>query len=361
MRYNWQRSKWPGFTYDLTAIYSLLDQFAQKAGCVRGWIEGLSPGVQQDAIIDFMVSESIKTSEIEGEFVSRKDVMSSVRRHLGLSSTPVLDPRATGLADLAISVRETFDDILTEEILFKWHQYLLTGPMYGQWRTHPEPMQVVSGRLDKPTVHFEGPPSGIVPAEMRQFILWFNQSRHDLSFGPVRAAIAHLYFESIHPFEDGNGRIGRAIAEKALAQGLGRPVLLSLSQEIEATKSRYYKEIEMAQRGLEVTSWVRYFVEVVLAAQISAEQKIEFTLKITQFFDRFASQLNPRQTKVVRRMLDEGPTGLEGGMSAKKYVALTKVSKATATRDLQYLVQIGVFRHCGGDGAGTRYEVGGRG
>jgi Fic family protein len=217
-------------------------------------------------------------------------------------------------------------------------------------------MQIVSGGIGQELVHFEAPPSKQVPAEMDGFINWFNTSQDEIKKPILRAAIAHLYFESIHPFEDGNGRIGRAIAEKALSQSIGRPVLFSLSKSIEGNKKTYYDALQRAQRSNEITDWINYFVKTVLDAQIDAEQEIEFTLKKTKFFDEHKDELNDRQQKVVRRMLEEGHQGFEGGMNARKYVSLTGASKATATRDLQDLVQKEIFKPIGG-GRSTRYEI----
>ena len=217
-------------------------------------------------------------------------------------------------------------------------------------------MQIVSNPYGKVRIHFEAPPSSRVPDEMEGFISWFNQSEQAIAHAPVRAAIAHLYFESIHPFEDGNGRIGRAISEKAISQGLGRPAVLSLSRTIEANKKQYYDALEQAQKTNEISSWIQYFVEIVLVAQVDAEQQVEFVLRKTKFFDRIKNDLNKRQLKVVGRMLDEGPDGFEGGMNARKYISITKTSKATATRDLQKLVEIGVFEPVGG-GRSTRYRL----
>jgi Fic family protein len=230
----------------------------------------------------------------------------------------------------------------------------------GCWRTHKEPMQVVSGALSGYKVHFEAPPSKDVPKEMERFICWFNNTgpggKQEIKPASVRSAVVHLYFETIHPFEDGNGRIGRILSEKALSQGLGRPVLLSLSKTIDAGKKNYYEALKAAQKSNEVTGWIQYFIGVVLSAQSEAEQLVEFILQKTRFFDRYREKLNARHTKVINRMLSEGPKGFKGGMSAKKYVSLTGVSKATATRDLQYLMEIGVFKRIGG-GRSIRYDV----
>jgi len=221
-------------------------------------------------------------------------------------------------------------------------------------------MQIVSGSIGKEKIHFQAPPSQQVSEEMRQFISWFNATAPDesktISSAPVRAAIAHLYFESIHPFEDGNGRIGRAIAEKTLSQTLGRPVMMSLSRTIEADRKNYYAALEQAQTSNEITAWISYFVEVALKAQRESRQLIDFTLQKTRFFDRHKTQLNERQTRVIQKMLEAGQGGFEGGMSAKKYMSITKTSKATATRDLQMLSELGVFKAEGG-GRSVRYGL----
>jgi len=231
-----------------------------------------------------------------------------------------------------------------------------TKVLVGQWRSHEDPMQIVSGAMGREVVHFEAPPSKRVPAEMDRFINWFNKAQTSIKKPILVAAIAHLYFESIHPFEDGNGRIGRAIAEKALSQSIGRPVLFSLSKSIESDKKAYYDALQSAQRSNEISKWINYFVRTTLNAQVDAEQEIEFTLKKAKFFDQYKDQLNSRQQKVIRRMLDEGHTGFEGGMNARKYVSLTEASKATATRDLQDLVEKGIFNPVGG-GRSTRYSI----
>lgn len=361
MRYNWQQKDWPNFQYKTDAIEDKLYDFAQRTGRISGVLEGLSETEQTDAMINLMVSEAIKTSEIEGEYLSRNDVMSSIRRNIGLNPDlpPAKDKRAEGVSELMVSVRNNFLKPLTSKMLFDWHSMLMKGNtqiQIGQWRTHEEPMQIVSGAIGREIVHFEAPPSKTVPSEMNGFIKWFNESQIDIKKPILRAAIAHLYFETIHAFEDGNGRIGRAVAEKALSQSIGRPVLFSLSKSIERNKNKYYNALKAAQRSNEITDWISYFVKTVLDAQIDAEQEIEFTLKKTKFFDQHKRELNDRQQKVVRRMLEEGHQGFEGGMNARKYVSIASTSKATATRDLQDLVQKGVFKPIGG-GRSTRYEI----
>ena len=371
MRYNWQQPDWPEFTYDLHEVEDHLYTFATRVGRMSGMMSAISEELQVEAVIALMVTEAIKTSEIEGEYLSRQDVMSSIRNNLGLLSTPeqVRDKRAEGAAALMIDVRNSYAEPLTEDKLFNWHRLLMQGSRgitIGAWRTHEDPMQVVSGPMGRERVHFEGPPSAQVPGEMACFIAWFNEKApggpKEIKKPVIRAAIAHLYFESIHPFEDGNGRIGRAIAEKALAQSVSalrqseQPLLLSLSRAIEANKKAYYESLQEAQRSNEISSWIRYFVGTTLEAQQHAEKGFEFSLQKTKFFDRYQNQLNERQLKVIRRMLEAGPEGFEGGMNARKWISITQASKATATRDLQALAEQGIFIPVGG-GRSTRYEL----
>jgi len=365
MTYNWQQADWPEFKYDLERLEVILFSFAERVGRVSGLLIGLPEDTQTEAMIDMMVFEAIKTSEIEGEYLSRQDVISSIRNNLGFNKNieQVKDKKAEGAAELMIDIRDTYAEDLTQEKLFSWHKMIMKGSRgvkTGNWRTHKDSMQVVSGLIGKHEIHYEAPPSKRVPAEMKRFIRWFNETgsgrSQEIKKPAVRSAIAHIYFETIHPFEDGNGRIGRAISEKALSQGAGRPILLSLSRTIEAGRNAYYDALQTAQRSNEITPWINYFVSVILDAQVNTEVQIDFTLKKAKFFDRFQDQLNERQLRIIRRMLKEGPEGFEGGMSAKKYIAITHTSKATATRDLQDMVAKGAFIPYGG-GRNTRYQV----
>lgn len=366
-KYNWQQSDWLKFRYSLEKLQGELLLFAEKVGRVSGMLEGLPEETKQEVMVDIILAEAIKTSEIEGEFPSRKDVLSSIRKNLGLHVSPehIKDRSAEGLGELMIDVRNSFKEPLTEEKLFAWHRLLLGENKrieVGKWRTHEDPMQVVSGAIGNEKIHYEAPPSNRIPEEMKAFIEWFNETspgaKSEIKSAPVRSAISHLYFETIHPFEDGNGRIGRAIAEKALSQSIGRPVVLSLSRTIEANKKNYYDALEKAQQSNEITQWVAYFVHTALAAQTEAEEQIDFTLKKTRFFDRFKDQLNERQLAVIKRMLEEGPKGFEGGMNARKYIGITKTSKATATRDMQQLLEIGAFILWGkAGGRSTSYQL----
>ncbi len=365
MTYSWQLPKWPDFVYEIQEIQPLILALAEETGEVNGMIMGLSDDLKQETLLQLMLSEAIKTSEIEGELISREDVMSSIRNNLGLNDHPIYikDQRAGGVAQLMIEVRKSFDRPLSLNILLDWHRMLMTGAKHinpGQWRKGTEPMQVVSGAYGREVVHYEAPPSSEVPQEMERFVQWYNKATFPLKGGiaeaVLKSAVAHLYFESIHPFEDGNGRIGRAIAEKALSQSLGRPVMLSLSKIIEKDKAAYYTALKEAQRSLEITRWINYFALVILEAQRDAKAMVQFTLKKAHFFDRFKYQLNERQSKAVTKMMEKGFEGFEGGMTAKKYISINKTSKATATRDLQQLHEMGVLTQEGA-GRSVSYQL----
>jgi len=365
MKYNWQQKDWPLFSYDDVKLEDKLYRIASHMGRLSGAMKMLPENTKMEVLIDTMVSEAIKTSEIEGEFFSRQDVKSSIRNKLGLNtkSEHVHNLSARGVGELMVAVHTHFAEPLSEKMLFDWHRLLLQESRsiaVGEWRTHEEPMQVLSGALGKERVHFEAPASKNVPEEMGQFILWFNETapggKREIKKAPIRAGIAHLYFESIHPFEDGNGRIGRALSEMALAQGIGHPVLMSLSATIEANKKDYYSALEKAQYQNEITPWLNYFSDTLYKAQQAAEDHIDFILGKTNFFHSFKGQLNARQHTAIQRMLEEGPQGFKGGMSARKYIAITKTSKATATRDLQHLVEIGAFKLIGA-GRSARYDI----
>lgn len=366
MTYNWQQKDWPEFKYDTGKdIEDALYAYSEETAHMSGVLKVLPENIHIEAMINIMVAEAVKTSEIEGECLSRPDLMSSIRNNLGLNKEkePVKDRKAGGAGELMVAVRNSFADVLTEQTLFAWHKMLLkqnTRIRPGVWRSHKDPMQVISGAAGKENIHFEAPSSAKVPGKMKRFIQWFNDTapggKKEMKNAPIRSAIAHLYFETIHPFEDGNGRIGRAIAEKALSQTVGRPILLSLSQTIEADKKAYYKALGNAQKSNEVTGWINYFVSITLKAQLEAKALVDFTLKKARFFDRHKAHLNNRQIKVILRMMEEEPKEFEGGMTANKYISITKASKATATRDLQILAELGVLETKGG-GRSTRYEL----
>lgn len=367
--YNWQEIDWPNFTYTLSEeSQRLLYEYAKATHLLLGNLELLPSQTHTEAMVDIMIAEAIKTSAIEGEKIDDEDVRSSIRNQLGLSTIPekVKDPRAVGIANLMITCRETYQHDLTKEMLWRWHEMVIPNPFQklevGKWRTSVEPMQIISDAMGHEIVHFEAPPSDCVAAEMDKFINWFNDTHPHQGkiklIGPIRAAIAHLYFESIHPFEDGNGRIGRAISEKALSQDLQHPVLFSISSVIQLNRKEYYQQLSYASKnGMNVTEWIDYFLRIVFEAQLLANEKITFILNKTKFWNLYGPLLNERQEKVLSRMLKEGVKGFEGGINAQKYMKLTDCSKATATRDLADLLSKGCLFQLPGGGRSTSYQL----
>lgn len=369
MKYNWQLNDWTDFQYNISEVNELAYDCLKNISLLAGNITALPEDLKQETIIHFMVSEAVKTSAIEGEVVSKEDVLSSIRNHFGLNRKPriVKNKNAEGISKVMIDVYQTFKEPLSKKKLNEWHLMLFQEQVgsskmnIGKYRTHKELMQVVSGAVGKEKIHFTAPPSKNIEIEMKKFIQWFNQTapgrEYEIKAAPIRSAIAHLYFESIHPYEDGNGRIGRAISEKALAQSLGHPVLISLSQEIEANKKGYYINLERAQKSNEITNWIKYFLEMINASVVRTRSQLTFILEKSRYFNKFKNRLNQRQIKVISRMLEEGPEGFKGGITARKYVAITKCSKATATRDLTELLTMKAIKRLSGKGRNVSYEL----
>jgi len=364
MRWNWQQPDWPNFKYDPAQLKDFEAQFLKKEGMLLGAFQHLSGEDKKTLTIEIISTEAVKTSEIEGEYLNRESVQSSVRRQFGLhtESRNIL-PAEQGIAEMMMDLYRSYGEPLTESKLFSWHRMVTKGRHdlkdIGRYRTHEDPMQVVSGYVHKPIVHFEAPPSFMMKKEMDRFINWFNNTA-PTGGAPLaalaHAGIAHLYFVCIHPFEDGNGRIGRAIAEKALAQSLGEPTLIALSHRIEKHKKAYYEALEKANKFNEVTDWLIYFSKTILAAQHYTQRYIEFLIDKTRLFDKLRDNLNNRQNKVLARMFREGPEGFEGGLSAENYISITKTSRATATRDLHELVEMGALSRTG-ERKHTRYYL----
>jgi Fic family protein len=355
MEWNWQRPDWPAFQWDSSRIAPAEEQFLLGAGVVIGSVKHLGQDERQALVVELMSTEAVTTSRIEGEILNRDNVQSSIQKELGLA---VDGRRATaaesGIAAMMVDLYRSFAEPLTEARLFAWHRMVTSGRTdladVGQYRTGTRPMQVVSGRIGAPRVHFEAPPAASVPAEMRRFLAWFNRTTTGGS-APVpavtRAGVAHLYFESIHPFEDGNGRIGRAIAEKAIAQSAGQPILLALATAILTRQKSYYEALERANKRNELTEWLAWFGDVALQAQGQSTLQVEFLIHKTKLLDRLRGQINERQQKAILRVFKEGPEGFVGGLSAGNYSRITGVSPATTTRDLADLVKKGALMRSG--------------
>jgi Fic family protein len=359
--YNWHQKEWAQFIYNENIIDKFMQKITENLGEVNGMQKHFDFDKQQENFIKIIISEAQKTSEIEGEMLSRQDLMSSIRKKLGLSlgKERIKDKRAENVALLMLQIREDFEKKLSENLIKHWHSILFADSKYinaGKYRKGDEPMRIVSGTMGKEIVHYEAPPSSNMPAEMKNFVKWYNsfKTNGNIQKIVIKTAITHLYFESIHPFEDGNGRIGRALIEKCLSESLGRPVLLATATAIEKNKKQYYAELKKAQTTLNIDSWLVYFANMLLEAQQINIDIITFSIKKTHFFDTFKTKLNTRELKAIKKMFDAGTEGFEGGMTAKKYISITKTSKSTATRDLQHLTEIGALMEKG-NGRGVHY------
>lgn len=355
MTWNWERPDWPDFSYKSKALEPLEQQFLLQSGELVGACRHIGENDQDTLRIELISDEAVKTSEIEGEILNRESVQASLRHQFGLGSERRGTlPAERGISEMMVDLYRDFATPLTEATLFAWHRMLLSGDkttgVIGGYRKHADAMQVVSGSDYRRTVHFEAPPSCRMRDEMKRFIVWFNRTAPN-GENPLpaltRAGIAHLYFVSIHPFEDGNGRIGRALAEKSLAQHLSRPSLIALAFTIERKRKDYYAALERNNKGLEITNWLTYFANTILEAQRNTIKRVDFYVAKAKFYEKFRDQFNERQDKVIARMFREGIDGFEGGLSAENYIAIAKTSRATATRDLQNLVEKGALTRTG--------------
>jgi Fic family protein len=364
MRWNWQQPDWPKFAWDHSRLIQAEQRFLLAAGTLVGSVKHLDGYDREQITIEAISTEAVTTSEIEGEILDRASVQSSIRRQFGLQTdNRRIKPAEQGIAEMMVDLYRSFAEPLSSEILFSWHRMLLGGRRdlegVGRYRTSGDPMQVVSGALHEPKIHFEAPPSSRVKAEMQRFITWFNRTGPQGSeplTALTRAGIAHLFFESIHPFEDGNGRIGRVLAEKVLAQNLGQPTLIALAATILAKRKSYYEALEAANKRNEITEWLAWFSETAMEAQLRTTALVEFLIDKTKLLDRLRGQINMRQEKALLRMFREGPDGFIGGMSAGKYATITGASPATTTRDLAELVTMGALLRTG-ERKHTRYQL----
>lgn len=374
MHYIWQHPNWPTFTYsEAAASAKQLYPYAQSIGRLTTQLVNIPEDLRLDAIIDLMIKEAITTSAIEGENLSTDDVRSSLKNHLGLTYPPehVRDPRTQGISALMVDSYKQTAELLDAELLFRWHRVLLPKEYdswgrklhIGQWRT--EGMQVISGPPHKQKIHFEAPPASKVVNEMEMFLNWYNQTRSrdnqeddDFLPGPVRAAIAHLWFVTIHPFDDGNGRIARALSEHALTQDAGQPMLHSLSTAIEKDKKSYYDKLEQSQRGtLDISEWITWFVDITRQSVSITERTISYTVQKARFLQKHHSQMNERQRSVVSDLFSNGVDGDARSVNRNKYVKLTHCSASTALRDLKDLVDKTILTQLPGLGRNTRYGL----
>jgi Fic family protein len=363
MSWNWQRPDWPRFSWDKKRLARSEEQFLLETGRFVGTVRHLEPEDRDQLTVDAMSTEALTTSEIEGEILDRASVQSSIRKELGLAADKRRPkPSEQGIAEMMVDSYRRFSEPLSDQMLFRWHRMLVRGrddlKDIGRYRTGDDPMQVVSGAMYAPRVHFEAPPSSAMPREMKTFVRWFNATAPGGETLPTltRAGIAHLYFVSIHPFEDGNGRIGRAVAEKALSESLGQPTLIALAATILAKRKAYYDALEAANKNNEITAWLSWFAATAIEAQRRTIARVEFLIDKTRLLDRLRGQLNDRQEKALLRILREGPDGFKGGLSAGNYATITGASPATTTRDLTDLVEKGALIRVG-ERRHARYSI----
>lgn len=355
MAWNWQQLDWPNFTWNSARLEKAEQQFLLGAGVLVGTVKHLGDEDLQQLTVEAMSTEALTTSEIEGEILDRASVQSSIRKQLGFAvDERRVRPAEQGISEMMVDLYRSYSEPLSREMLFRWHKMVVSGRRelkdVGKYRTGTAPMQVVSGPVDDPRVHFEAPPSSQIASEMDGFFEWFDRTRTggELPLPALtRSAIAHLYFESIHPFEDGNGRIGRAIAEKSLAEKMRQPTLTSLAGTILIRRKQYYEALEEANKRNEITNWLAWFAGVAIEAQRRTIASVEFLIDKTKLFDRLRGELNDRQTKALLRMFRQGPEGFQGGLSAGKYSTITGASPATTTRDLSDLVSKGALTRDG--------------
>jgi Fic family protein len=372
-RWIWQQPDWPRFHWQAEQIAGLLRECVQAQGCLLGRVGALGGEFNEQSVLDALLQNIITSSAIEGEQLNAGSVRSSLARRLGLPQQD--DGRSTlrseGLAELMLDATQGFQQPLTLQRLLHWHQLLFAeqenellsqrirvGALRGD-----EPMQVVSGRLDRPKVHFEAPPRQGLEPQLEAFIDWFNASGNDGALDPLlRAGIAHFWFVTLHPFDDGNGRLTRAITDLALAQGEHQAIrFYAMSASILDNWQGYYRILEQSQKAtLDITDWLEWFLQTLLASINQALTQIDRVLAKSRFWQQHRAQpFSAEQIKVLNRLLDGGEKGFEGGINAGQYQAVAKVSKATATRHLADLVEKGVLQRLAGGGRSTRYAIAG--
>lgn len=366
MEWIWQQPEWPDFQYDALALKGCDAEFIATSGRLMGRIEGMTEQSQIDISIDLMLSEAIKTSSIEGEALDRDSVRASLLARISGETSPVpADLKSEGIATLMLDARKERNNLLTHDMLHRWQTMAVPEErgnitLRGHYRTGT--MTIASGIAGDHYVHYEAPPAAQVLENMSRFLEWYNQSRTTLSnsgmSGLVRAGIAHLWFEQIHPFDDGNGRVGRSIADHAMSQLLGYPSIACLSTVIDSNKKLYYRELGgNNRRSLSINSWLNYFVGAASEAVDAAKKEVDFVLNKTRFYDSFADQLNARQSKMVARVFAEGRKGFEGGITTRKYEKIAKCPNRTASRDLSDMFEKGAISKLSGSGRSTRYAL----
>lgn len=358
--YIWQRADWPEFQWDARALLEPISRLGHLHGLLNGRMSMLGFNEKSRSLLSAMTDELISSSEIEGVLLNPNSVRSSIARKLGIEDDGLLveDHYVEGLVDVMLDAVCNCREPLTDERLFGWHAALFPLGRSGMhkitvadWRKGDEPMQVVSGAWGHERVHYEAPASADVPAEMIRLIDWCNTA--DIS--PfLMAAIAHLWFVTIHPFDDGNGRISRTLADMLLARlDVNSARYYSMSAEINRNKKVYYEILEQIQKGdLDITAWLLWFFECLEKAILRASETIERTLLKAAFWDKFRTvEINDRQRKVINRLWD----GFEGTLTSSKWAKICSCSQDTALRDINDLISKGLLRNSGEGGRSANY------
>ena len=361
----YEHQLWPNFTWDAETLISRLADLRYRQGRLLGRMEGLGFELKREASLKTLTNDVVTSSAIEGERLDAQEVRSSIARRLCIAVAGLVPAshHVEGVVEMMLDATQGFSGSLTRERLFRWHAALFPAGRsgmhrmtVGSWRSRDAgPMQVVSGPIGRENVHFEAPDAGRLNAEMAAFLAWFNQKNR---LDPVlKAGIAHLWFATIHPFEDGNGRIARAIGDMALARADGVPDrFYSLSSQIEAERKEYYNQLEMQQRSApEITGWLAWFLDCLGRAISRAEQTLGNVLFKAQLWDKInQNPVNERQRSVINRMLEDE---FKGHIHTSKYARLAKCSNDTALRDIQDLKARGIFVQNPGRGRTTSYRL----
>jgi Fic family protein len=362
--YLWERSQWPAMTWDERRLSPLLARASREQGRLLGKMGGLGFRLRSEAHLRTLTEDVVKSSEIEGEKLDSAQVRSSIARKLGMDVGGLVpsDRNVDGVVELMVDATGKYGASLTQERLFGWHAALfptgrssLTKITVGDWRNDSTgPMQVVSGPIGRQKVHYQAPPANRLSREMKAFLKWFAKPGN--TDGLLVAGLAHLWFVTIHPFDDGNGRIARAIADMALAraEGTGQR-FYSMSAQIRRERNDYYEMLEQTQKGsLDVTAWQEWFPSCLLRAMEGTHDTLGVVLNKAKFWERYAKEpLNERQIKVLNRLLD----GFEGKLTTSRYAKLAKCSQDTAYRDILDLVERGALRKDPGGGRSTSYSL----
>lgn len=363
-RYIWQTDDWPRWRYDLSALAGSLAEVSRAQGLLLGRLADTGLAQRDQASLAALTEDVVKTSAIEGEVLNIESVRSSVARRLGVDIGAVapVDRHVEGVVELVLDATSNCAEPLTTGRLFGWHAALfptgysgMSKITVGHWRDDAAgPMQVVSGSVGRRKVHFQAPPAGVLATEMAHFLTWANGASGEPLL--IKAGLAHLWFVTLHPFDDGNGRLARAVGDLFLARADGSPQrFYSLSAQIQRERKNYYDVLERTQKGtLDVTGWLSWFLATLGRAITSAHATLDTVLAKARFWQRWAgTPLNARQVKLLNRLLD----GFEGRLTSSKWAAIAKCSPDTALRDITSLLEMGVLKKSPGGGRSAGYEL----